>query len=257
MAAVLQFITESPNLAAIIGGVAPAVVWLWFWLKEDGTRPEPKRLIVLSFLLGAMAVFLAFILERIALMVIAPGYSPADSLITLPFNQQVTVIITWSLIEEMIKYGLAAATIFRLASFDEPVDAMIYMITIALGFSAMENSLFLLNAGTLGGAAELFLTGNLRFLGATILHVVSSAVIGGMVALSFYAPHIKQIEYFLVGLCTATGLHALFNFFIISTDSRDIIKVLAFLWLSAILILLLFERVKRTIVVTTPPTTYV
>lgn len=246
MAAVLNFIAESPNLAALIGGVAPALVWLWFWLREDTKRPEPRRLILASFLLGGVAVFLAFILERIALVLIAPGYSPTGSLLALPLDQQVKVIIVWSFIEEFIKYGLAAITIFRTTSFDEPVDAMIYMITIALGFSAMENSLFLLNAGALGGAAELFLTGNLRFLGATVLHVVSSAVIGGMMALSFYAPHLKQVEYFLVGLCTATGLHALFNFFIISADSNDIIKVLAFLWLGAILILLLFERVKRS-----------
>ncbi len=245
MATVLNFITESPHLAALIGGVAPALVWLWFWLREDSSRPEPKRLILASFLLGGVAVFLAFILERVALAIIAPDFLPSDSLLNLPLDQQITVILVWSLIEEFIKYALAAVTIFRTASFDEPVDAMIYMITVALGFSAVENSLFLINASALGGAAELFLTGNLRFLGATILHVVSSAAIGGMVALSFYASHLKKVEYFLVGLCTATGLHALFNFFIISADSSDIIKVLAFLWLGAILILLLFERVKR------------
>ena len=30
------------SLFALIGGFVPALVWLWFWLKEDKQKPEPK-----------------------------------------------------------------------------------------------------------------------------------------------------------------------------------------------------------------------
>jgi RsiW-degrading membrane proteinase PrsW (M82 family) len=41
---------------AVLGGVLPPLIWLWFWLKEDTRRPEPKALIGLAFLSGILAI---------------------------------------------------------------------------------------------------------------------------------------------------------------------------------------------------------
>ena len=69
---------------------------------------------------------------------------------------------------------------------DEPIDAVIYMITVALGFSALENALFLSNLISTSSFAQSIITGNSRFLGATLLHVASSAAVGVMIGLSYY-----------------------------------------------------------------------
>ena len=51
---------------AVMGGLIPAILWLWFWLKEeDFEEKEPIGLIILSFILGALTVFLAIWLEGI------------------------------------------------------------------------------------------------------------------------------------------------------------------------------------------------
>ena len=43
-------------LFALLGGVIPTLLWLWFWLREDRAHPEPLGLLFLTFLAGAFTV---------------------------------------------------------------------------------------------------------------------------------------------------------------------------------------------------------
>ena len=43
-------------LFSLVGGILPALLWLWFWLKEDAKKPEPGSLILVAFLGGMIAV---------------------------------------------------------------------------------------------------------------------------------------------------------------------------------------------------------
>ena len=52
------------------------------------------------------------------------------------------LIFVWVIIEEILKYTAALIVVFWHKAVDEPIDTIIYMITIALGFSALENTLF-------------------------------------------------------------------------------------------------------------------
>ena len=56
----------SPNTIffSLIGGILPALFWLYFWLKEDKLKPEPRSLIMLSFFGGMIAVISALFAER-------------------------------------------------------------------------------------------------------------------------------------------------------------------------------------------------
>jgi len=53
-------------LYALLGGILPAILWLWFWLKEDAKKPEPRGLITLSFVAGMLGVFIVFPIEKFA-----------------------------------------------------------------------------------------------------------------------------------------------------------------------------------------------
>ncbi len=237
-------------LYSLAGGLIPVAVWLWFWLKEDRTKPEPARLVVRVFLAGAASVVLAYFFERSVCDLSWLGAAcqelsdPARLTMSL---QTKTLLLAWAGIEETLKFLAAYLLIFRQAAFDEPVDAMIYLITAALGFAAVENALFLFNALTETGPTAFLLTGNLRFMGANIVHVVSSAFVGGMLAFAFCFRGFRRLSYLGAGLVTATLLHALFNFLIIISDSDQLFKVLILLWIFAILIILLFEKVKTVV----------
>ncbi len=215
---------------AILGGILPAILWLWFWLKEeDNDEPEPLSLIILTFLLGGLLVFVAVWFERFAQSFIS------DSSLQ---------IFVWALIEELIKFGGVSLIIFGNNRIRQPIDFPMYFIALALGFAALENFFFLIDPLTTEGTVVGMLTGNLRFLGSTLLHAISSGMIGSALGLSFFIK--KHRRYYLtIGIFCAVLLHSLFNFFIIKGSDGNSLGVFGFLWVVTIINILIFEKLKR------------
>ena len=217
-------------IIALAGGLVPSLLWLWFWLKEDKERPEPRGLIIVTFLIGMASVIIVLPLEEFARKYISDG--PA-------------LTITWATIEELVKFLAIAIIALRTRYVDEPVDFAIYMITGALGFAALENALFLMNSISLNETTVSLLTGNLRFLGATLLHAIASGFIGIFLGLSFFSGRARKIYFLFFGLLTAIVLHSAFNFFIISDNGENFFAVFGFLWVISIISVLLFEKLRR------------
>jgi len=224
--------TPEPHtlLYALMGGILPAVLWLWFWLKEDSRKPEPRGLIMLSFIAGMIGVAIVLPLEKMAFNF---------------FDEGIILITVWAAIEELVKFGAISIVALKSRFFDEPIDALIYMITVALGFAAIENSLFLLEPLMNGEAVVGFLTGNLRYIGATLLHVAASGAIGVAMGLSFYKGKFTKTISTLAGLVIAIALHTLFNFFIINSSGENTFIVFFHLWIAIIAIIFSFEKVRR------------
>jgi len=220
----------APTLFGILGGVLPALLWLWFWLREDSKHPEPRHLIALAFFAGMLTVAIVIPIQK--------GVAPFIASTTLTF-------VAWSFIEEITKFFMAWLTVLRRRDADEPIDMVIYMVVVALGFAAAENALFLLSPLAGHGFIETFLTGNLRFIGATLLHVLSSAAIGLVLASVFYKPRrIKRIAAFF-GVILAGLLHSTFNFLILNTPSEHLFRTFALVWVGVVGVLALLEMVKR------------
>ena len=55
----------------------------------------------------------------------------------------------------------------------------------------------------------------------------------------------KEKLYLFLGIILAITLHSTFNFFIIENSGNDFLKVFAFLWVVTIIIMLLFEKLRR------------
>ncbi len=217
-------------IMAVLVGLIPSLFWLWFWLKEDKEDPEPVGLISLCFLIGMLLVFLVIPIEK--------------------FIQNITSvnelqIIGWASAEEIFKFLVVLLILSKTVRINKPVDWPIFIITVALGFAAFENILFLIKPLSLGQATVGLMTGQLRFLGSTLLHTVSSGIIGISIGLSFYMGEIKKKLYLFVGIISAIALHSGFNFFIMNNNGSDFLKVFAFLWVATIINLLLFEKLRR------------
>ena len=218
------------TIYALVLGILPALFWLWFWLREDRLRPEPRTRVALTFLAGMVAVFFVLPIEKFVSGAAISGIS-------------LLVIFLWALIEEIFKYLAAYWSALRSREVDEPIDPLIYMITAALGFSALENALFLWNIIDVGFLPQGIITGSTRFLGASLLHVASSAAIGIMMGLSFYKrPFVRKI-FLSTGLGLAVLLHTLFNLFIIKLES-EIFIVFTGVWVLIIILIALFEKIK-------------
>ena len=220
----------TPAVAALAGGVLPALAWLWFWRREDSVHPEPRRLIALAFFAGMVTVVIVIPVQKF----IAPYLASTAILYT-----------AWSAIEEVMKYLAARFTVLNRREDDEPIDPVIYMVAVALGFAALENALFFLSPLSGDTFLQTFLTGNLRFIGATLLHVLASAVIGVAIGLAFYKPKATRRLYALWGVILATLLHSAFNFFILNTPETHLLRTFGFVWVGLIVLLAVLEYVKR------------
>jgi RsiW-degrading membrane proteinase PrsW (M82 family) len=215
---------------ALLGGIIPSLLWLWFWLKEDEKNSEPKALLTIIFILGMVSVI--FVL-------------PVQKFIQAHIASHGLQLILWSTAEELAKYLAVLIILYDTKHIDEPIDWPIYMITAAVGFAALENTLFLIKPFLLNQAVAGILTGHLRFLGATLLHTVSSGIFGITLGLSLFMRSFKRKIYMISGLIIAIALHSGFNFFIIKNDGIDFLKVFAFLWVVTIIVMLLFEKLRR------------
>ena len=226
---------------AFLGGLLPSLIWLYFLLKEDAQHPEPKKLIALAFVAGMIAVPLALPLEQ---------YAKAH-LIGNP-----SILTAWALVEEVLKYAMAAIFILWRGAVDETPDYVIYMITVALGFAASENMLFLLAPLSDGHFATTIFTGDLRFIGSTLLHVVASAAIGFSLAFSAsYHPAGRTVAAAL-GLILAIALHTAFNALIINPGASTALAAFFLIWMVAVIFFATFEVLKYFQYRTTPNNTY-
>ncbi|MBI4132792.1 MAG: PrsW family intramembrane metalloprotease [Candidatus Sungbacteria bacterium] len=229
----------------------PPVIWLLFYLHED-RHPEPKHLLVLTFIAGVISAFIAVAAE-VGLYGTPPVFSGlfhrlSPRLLALPLF----IFIGVSLIEEYLKYAAVKFAVLSRPEFDEPIDAMIYMVTAALGFAAIENVLFLLPAFEQGFLGGFELTAN-RFLGANLLHALSSAIVGYALARHMFSPWRKHA--IAAGVIAASALHTLFNYLILIKDAvpESLVLLVLLLTFMAVVVLVDFERLKRAKVLSNQP----
>lgn len=229
----MALLTSNPKILilAFLGGIIPSFLWLWFWMKEkEEAHPEPKGLLAIVFIMGMIAVVVVL---------------PIQKFIQSHINSHEGQLILWASAEEILKYLAVLVILFRTNYTNKPIDWPIYLITAALGFAALENVLFLIKPFSINQATVGLLTGQLRFLGSTLLHTVSSGILGITLGLSLYGRAFKKGIYLFIGFMIAIALHSTFNFFIIRNDGNDFLKVFAFLWVVTVIVMLLFEKVRR------------
>lgn len=219
----------------LLGGILPAIIWLWFWLKEDKINPEPKKFIIFAFVAGILTTIVAGFAQEFIISN-TTGFQESYGILML---------ILLASTEEILKYLSAYIMALKRDFMNEPVDAVIYMITVALGFAAMENVLYLDLLLRDGDFSSAIILANMRFIGASVLHTVSSGIIGVAIALSFYKKKVKKIIYLLMGIILAIGLHTGFNFLIINNDGKNVFEVFILVWTIVVFLLFFIEKIKQ------------
>jgi RsiW-degrading membrane proteinase PrsW (M82 family) len=223
-------ITSHIVFVIFVTGILPTLLWLFFWLREDRFQPEPRGLLILTFIAGAISVLLILPLEQ---FIRATGILGTE------------LIFVYAAIEELVKFFIVYLIDFNSSYLDEPIDYAIYLITGALGFATMENVMFLLKPELRVDISFVIETGIFRFLGASILHSVLAATLGIIVGFVFYKRRAIRTMYIVLGLAVVMILHTIFNYFIIKYVEINVYLTLAILWIVTIIIIALFERVRR------------
>jgi len=142
-------------------GVLPGLVWLAYFYVMGHKSRQSFGNVARVFLAGCVVTVPAVIVERLTGAGIAQG--PAAHSAAVSF-------LLIGPIEEFFKLLAVWVTVYRSEDFREPIDGIIYSLSAALGFSSIENFVFILFMGP-----EAFWS---RVLYATPAHVLFASMWG-------------------------------------------------------------------------------
>ncbi len=243
----------------IIFAFIPSLFWLWIYRRKDKYDPEPRKLIFKLFLLGMVAVGLAYGIEK--------GFSFIFGLdkeiyqeLTLNFilvNSLFLFLIVGPT-EELIKYFSAKKLVWESKYFNQVIDGIEYLVATALGFAFLENLLyfgeialssekiftlfknfgFSISFATTAPYVFLIILFAGRFLLATLAHTAFSGTIGFYLGQArFDSANSKRL--IRKGLFIAILGHGAYNFMLfVGLGQYSVILII-------ILVVLLFSQFKK------------
>ena len=193
---------------------APAVFWFWFFARKDTYRPEPKRLIAITFFLGIASTIPAGIISFIFLdeSVLDEGANFA--------SVAGSMLFVVGPVEEMSKFMAVYPVAYRSLYFDEPSDGLVYAAAASLGFASLENLLYILEFGpaVMIGRAPL----------STVAHVIFGSFWGYALGRRMHADSRGIIV--IAGIAVAALVHGLFNLFLFAFAPVSIALVVLGVW---------------------------
>ncbi|MDX2030167.1 MAG: PrsW family glutamic-type intramembrane protease [Blastocatellia bacterium] len=210
----------------------PCVLWLWYFSSRTRYKRPAKRVLLVTFALGAVSTVPALLLNL----------QGQDLVISLFGRTQASHILVLFLVvgpvEELLKLLVVYFYAYRRPQFDEPLDGVVYSATAALGFAAIENVVYLMqNDPTL-----VLLRGPLSNPG----HALFSAFWGLALSRAKAMPNLtsKRIPAIIAGWATASVLHSLFDALLVAASRLSIVFFAVLIGLMVGLFFYVRSRIK-------------
>ena len=189
-AALLSMVTLVPMMAIV--------------MALDSLEPEPRNLLVATFLWGAGAsVVLSLLLEAFGGMTLSAFGGATDTRLAVGVAPVVE--------ESMKALAVFALFWFRRSQLNGITDGVVYAATSALGFAAAENVEYYVAAAMDGGAPSLGVIFVMRGIMTPFCHPVFTSVTGIAIALAVRQRGPARTLLPIAGLLGAMLLHALWN----------------------------------------------
>ncbi len=188
------------------GVFVSAFIWLWIIYRNDRYEPEPLKVIIYLLFAGGL---LSSIPSSLCNVLFAEITGFMDSFINnkthLLGNSELAVFSLFvGFNEEFFKSIVTILLVRKLKDFNEPLDALIYSMTVSLGFAAYEN----IQYAMMGGISTLIL----RSLTSVPLHIGLASIWGmGMARSKFINGNLKLSNIFKY-IAVAAVIHAVYDF---------------------------------------------
>lgn len=188
----------------ILLAIAPGIAICLFIFHRDAYNREPKLNLIVSFLLGILAVVPAVLLEG-ALMT----YNRSISGIA------VKAFVSVALVEESMKFLAFRLYAYPKNSFDEPLDGIVYAVMVSMGFATLENLLYVFQSEASGMGYQVAI---MRMFLSVPAHATFGVLMGYHAGRAKFAKGNKT-ALLLLGLFCAILFHGLFDFFLFVRES--------------------------------------
>ena len=182
--------------------ILPPLGIVYYIYSQDLYEKEPRKLLIISFLLGCLTTIFAYVIE---------------SEITLKIftNTFLVAFLGVALVEEGLKFIVLKTYSFNKPDFNEPYDGIVYSVCVSLGFATIENISYVF-----GEEGSEFSTAIIRIFSAIPLHASCGVLMGYYVGLSKFNK-IKRNEYIFKGIVYSIVIHGLYDYFLL--DGKNIV----------------------------------
>ena len=183
----------------IIMALAPIATIVAYIYFKDKYEKEPTKLLVVSFLLGAIV---SVIITTIFYIFFNSFLPLEDKLSVWEQFKQAFFVVGFS--EELSKYLIVLLFAQRHKEFNEPFDGIVYAVMVSMGFAATENIMYVLQHGAS--------TALLRAFTAVPAHATFGILMGYFMGMAKFKPN--KLFLNLCGLLLAIVFHGAYDFFL-------------------------------------------
>ena len=208
--------------------ILPSILIVLFFVKSDRFK-EPTKEIIKVFLLGILITIPAYFLNTY-LSEIWYATNASEGLISS--------FLTAAPVEEGLKLSVLYFFVYKMKDFNEPIDGIVYGVTVSLGFATLENIYYVYLLADYFETTSMALA-ILRSFSAIPAHAIFGVFMG-----YFFMKYafIKKGDNLIFAFVIPFVLHGCYNLFASSNFIISLILILI-AWIVA---LRMFSRLKKT-----------
>ncbi len=179
--------------------VAPVLSIILYIYFQDKYEKEPLRLLLFSFLFGAIiSVIIVF-----ALYLFTGRLLPVTNEFSI-WQQFIQAFFVVALAEEFSKYVIVRYFAQPKKAFNEPYDGIMYAVMVSMGFACTENIMYVLQGG--------YETAILRAFTAVPAHATFGILMGYYMGKAKFSNNRFKLN--MAGLFLAVLFHGAYDFFL-------------------------------------------
>ena len=208
------------NLRLFIIAVIPAIVFMFAVYLTDKSDREPTKLLLLTYLFGALAVIPSIVVEEVLVRL---------NIFSGVFQAAFNAFIVAAMTEEYFKRLVILKLPFRTSYFNEKLDGIVYGVFAHLGFATVENIIYVVFTYTNNPFIGLY-----RGIFSVPAHGVFGITMGYYLSLSRFDTDKKRKDANMRKSFTVPLLlHGLFDFILMANIPELtllFVPYVAFLW---------------------------
>jgi len=215
-------------MATLLITILPSLLIVLFFVKSD-RFPEPTSQIIKIFMYGIFLCIPAFLINtELGNLYANTGISEA----------LISSFLSAAPVEEVLKFTVLYSLVYKMKDFNEPIDGIVYGVSVSLGFATLENIYYVYVLSDYFDTTSQGLA-ILRSFSAIPAHGIFGATMG-----YFFMKYtfIKKENNLALCMIVPILLHGAYNYF---ASSIFIISLLIVI-ISWIILLKNFSRLKKS-----------
>lgn len=196
--------------------IAPGVAISAYIIFKDEYNREPRKHLIISFLLGALSIIPAMLLE------LPIPFTEQSLFFQSTLGSALKAYLMVALPEEVCKYFMLKKYAYQQPEYDEPFDGIVYAVMVGMGFATVENIIYVYEYGVATGVVRMFL--------AVPAHATFAIIMGYFMGKAKFSQK-RETYLLLAGLFWAVAFHGSYDFFLFLKDTQQTQSELSLLML--------------------------